>query len=333
MHDAKLVDEQGRQAALDRYAILDTPAAEPFDKITSLVREILQVPIAAVSLVDRERQWFKSIQGLTVRQTPRTVSFCSHTIMDRAVMAIPDATTDSRFAENPLVTGEPNIRSYAGAPLCTPDGYNVGALCAIDTVPRNFSAEQLGILSSFASLVVGELELRRIAETDHLTGAMSRRGFVSMLDKEIERYRRGNRGGVLVLMDIDRFKSINDQFGHPTGDAVLRTVSHVCMSNLRASDAFGRLGGEEFGILLTETDEDGGMAAADKIREKIANAIMPIGSGKRVTASFGVSALRVGIESAALWIAKADGALYQAKRSGRNCCVIASQSGDSQVAR
>lgn len=238
-------------------------------------------------------------------------------------MAIPDATLDPRFADNPLVTGEPGIRSYAGAPLCTPDGYNVGALCAIDTVPRTFSDDQLGILTSFASLVVDELELRRIAETDHLTGAMSRRGFVSALEKELERYRRGNRGSVLVLLDIDHFKSINDQFGHPAGDEVLRAVAQVCIGHLRANDVFGRLGGEEFGILLTETGEAGGIAAAEKIRQMIAEAVMPLGDGRRVTASFGISALHAEIDSVRSWIAQADCALYLAKANGRNRCELA----------
>lgn len=323
MNEAKLADEPGRLAALERYAVLDTPAAEPFDRITSLVRNILKVPIAAVSLVDSDRQWFKSINGLAVSQTPRSASFCSHTIQDRTVLAIPDASADPRFADNPLVTGDPFIRSYAGAPLSTPDGYNVGALCAIDTVPRSYSPDQLGILSSFASLVVDELELRRIAETDHLTGAMSRRGFVSSVDKEIERYRRGNRGSVLVLLDIDHFKTVNDTFGHPAGDAVLREVSGICLAHLRANDAFGRLGGEEFGILLAETDEVGGKAAAEKIRQKIAEAVMPLSDGRQITASFGLSVVGTDIDDAAVWIAKADRALYLAKRNGRNQCVLA----------
>ncbi len=322
MFDAKFADEQGRISALERYDVLDTPATEPFDRITALVREILQVPIAAVSLVDRERQWFKSMQGLTVTETPRSASFCAHTIMDDVVLNIPDAEADPRFSDNPLVTGAPHIRSYAGAPLQTPDGYNVGALCAIDTVPRNFTAAQLGILSSFASLVVDELELRRIAETDHLTGAMSRRGFVSQIEKEMERHRRGNRGSVLVLLDIDHFKSVNDRFGHPAGDIVLHAVSGVCAAHLRVNDCFGRLGGEEFGILLAETDEEGGRLAAEKIREKIAEHLMPISGGIRITASFGLSALHSNIRSADAWVAEVDQALYQAKREGRNRCVV-----------
>lgn len=279
MPDFKLADEPGRLAALERYEILDTPPSEAFDKITSLVRDVLQVPICAVSLVDRERQWFKSMQGLNVTETPRSMSFCSHTIKGPGLLVIPDALVDQRFTHNPLVTGEPHIRSYAGAPLRTPDGYNVGALCAIDTVPRNFTQAELGILSSFAVLVVDELELRRIADTDHLTGALSRRGFIAQAEKEIQRLRRGNRGAVLLLLDIDHFKSVNDRFGHPTGDQVLQGITSACMTHLRTNDCFGRLGGEEFGILLAETDEEGGKMAAEKIRERIEQQVIPICGG------------------------------------------------------
>lgn len=331
MSNAKLNDEQGRLSALDRYEVLDTPPAEPFDRITGLVRDILKVPISAVSLVDRDRQWFKSMQGLAARETPRSVSFCSHAIRNETVMAIPDATQDIRFRDNALVTQSPHIRSYAGAPLRTPDGYNVGALCAIDTVPREFTSAELGILQSLASIVVDELELRRIAETDHLTGAQSRRGFVTLVEKEIERYRRGNRGSVLVLLDIDHFKSVNDRFGHPAGDTVLQAVARICASHLRTNDGFGRMGGEEFGILLTETDEAGGVQAAEKIRELIAGHPMPIGDGLKVTASFGLSPLRSGHTDANAWIAEADKALYEAKRSGRNRCLVARSMEDTSA--
>lgn len=323
MLDPKLNDEQGRIAALQRYEVLDTPPAEPFDKITALVRDVLNVPISAVSLVDRKRQWFKSIQGLSVTETARSVSFCSHAIKDAAVLIVPDATDDLRFADNALVTGAPFIRSYAGAPLRTPDGYNVGALCAIDTVARAFTPAQIGILSSFASLVVDELELRRIAQTDHMTGALSRRGFVAQVDKQIAEHTRNGGGSVLVLLDIDHFKSVNDRFGHPAGDDVLKAISGLCATVLRGNDCFGRLGGEEFGILLTDVSESEGLRTADALRSLIAGYLMPVANGLRVTASFGVSALRPCVEDAGQWIAESDAALYEAKRSGRNRCVLA----------
>lgn len=323
MINQKLSDEPGRIAALQRYQVLDTPSAEPFDKITALVRKVLAVPISAVSLVDSERQWFKSIQGLDATETPRSMSFCSHTIRDERPLVIADAAEDDRFSDNPLVIGPPHIRSYAGAPLCTPDGYNVGALCAIDTVPRTFSEAQLNILSGFASLVVDELELRRIAERDHLTGAFSRRGFLAQIEKEIERFRRSQQSSILAVMDLDHFKLVNDRFGHPAGDAVLKAVAATCTKQLRENDAFGRLGGEEFGILLSGTSEAGGLAAVEKIRRAIEKQVIPIAGGLRVTASFGLAELHPRTATAGNWIETADEALYSAKRAGRNCCVSA----------
>lgn len=319
---SKLCDEHGRLAALERYAVLDTPPEGPFDKITSLVRNVLGVPISAVSLIDRDRQWFKSIQGLDVTETPRSASFCSHTIQLVEPLLVSNTLTDPRFNSNPLVTGDPNIRSYAGVPLQTPDGYNVGALCAIDYVPRDFSNAQIDILTSFASLIVDELELRRIAERDYLTHALTRRGFVEATAKEITRFQRYGRASVLLMFDIDHFKQINDQFGHPAGDEVLKTISAACQGHLRSNDLFGRLGGEEFAILLVETDSNTAFAAAEKIRRLISKLVFEIGAGIEVTASFGVALISSGTLTPEQWISQADEALYVAKRSGRNRSVL-----------
>jgi diguanylate cyclase (GGDEF)-like protein len=280
------------------------------------------VPICAVSLVDRERQWFKSIQGLDAAETPRSISFCTHTIKTHEPLIVKDALEDDRFNTSPLVLQAPHIRSYAGAPLYTPDGYNVGALCAIDTVPREFSDAQIGILKSFAALVVDELELRRIAERDHLTGALTRRGFINQLSKELARFQRHGRPSVLVLFDIDHFKLVNDGHGHPAGDEVLQAVSEACRKLLRANDSFGRLGGEEFGLLLTETDEAGGLSAAEKFRRSIEELAIDVAGGIRVTASFGVASLTSSVAKPEAWIAEADEVLYEAKRQGRNRCVV-----------
>lgn len=322
MLDQKLEDERGRLAALERYGVLDTPPEKPFDKITSLVQSVMEVPICAVSLVDRERQWFKSVQGLDAMESPRSDSFCTHTITRHEPLLVIDALKDPRFSCSPLVLGEPQIRSYAGVPLQTPDGYNIGALCAIDYVPREYSDAQISILKSFASLVVDELELRRIAERDHLTGALTRRGFSQQLKKEIARFQRYECQSVLVLLDVDHFKSVNDRFGHPGGDEVLKLVSSVCQRHLRQNDFFGRLGGEEFGILLTDTDADGGWNAAEKVRRAIEEQPLDVGERIRVTASFGLASINAPISRPEDWIAEADEALYAAKREGRNRCVV-----------
>lgn len=325
-----LSDEPARLSALQRYGVLDTPAEGTFDKITLLVKSVLMVPISAVSLVDSERQWFKSIQGLDATETPRSFSFCSHTIKDVKPLVIPDATKDDRFSSNLLVLGPPHIRSYAGAPLRTPDGYNLGAMCAIDTVARIFSNEQLGILTNFAELVVDEFELRRIAGRDFLTDALSRRGFTSQIEKEIKRFERSQHQTVLALMDLDHFKAVNDKFGHPAGDAVLKAVASTCTSQLRQNDAFGRLGGEEFGILFADTDETGARSAVEKIRRAIEELVVPVGDSIRVTASFGLAALRSNTANVEDWIREADEALYRAKRSGRNQCVFATQTAQAE---
>ena len=129
-------DESSRLAALHAYGVLDTPAEVGFEHITSLVVRLFRTPAAAVTLVDAERQWFKSIRGLEIRETPRNQSFCAHAMWGDEVMIVPDTTLDPRFRDNPLVTGKPGLRFYAGAPLRTPEGYPLGALCLFDYQPR-----------------------------------------------------------------------------------------------------------------------------------------------------------------------------------------------------
>ena len=154
-------NEPERLDALRRYEVLDTEPEQKFDDLTLLASHICQAPIALISLVDAERQWFKSKVGLTTSQTARSISFCAHAILEDDVMVVPDAAADARFANNPIVTGEPNVRFYAGAPLVTPDGHALGTLCVVDRVPRNLSAAQLDALRALARQVVAQLELRR----------------------------------------------------------------------------------------------------------------------------------------------------------------------------
>jgi len=153
-------DEADRLQALKLYEILDTDAEDSFDRITRMVSTHLKVPIVAVSLVDENRQWFKSRHGLEATETPRDISFCTHAILDDRMMVVNDATQDPRFATNPLVTGAPDIRFYAGAPLRTRDNHNLGTLCAIDTQSRQLNAEEAAFLNDAAQLVIDQLDLR-----------------------------------------------------------------------------------------------------------------------------------------------------------------------------
>ncbi len=159
--------EAERLVALQAYGILDTPPEAGFEHIISVVTRLFKVPIATVTLVDANRQWFKSVRGLEVRETPREFSFCAHAMRSDDVMVVSDATLDPRFADNPLVTGEPNIRFYAGAPLRTPEGHPLGALCLKDRRPRQLNLTERQMLADLAALVEDELLLRRVARELH----------------------------------------------------------------------------------------------------------------------------------------------------------------------
>lgn len=157
---AQKLDEAGRLKALDRYAILDSEPERYFDDLVLLASHVCGTPIALMSLVDEDRQWFKSKIGLPISETPRSVAFCAKAIEQADVFVVPDALQDARFQNNPLVTGEPHVRFYAGAPLITEEGYALGTLCVIDQKPREFAPEQKEALQALSRLAMAQLEFR-----------------------------------------------------------------------------------------------------------------------------------------------------------------------------
>ena len=161
-------NESDRQAALDRYQILDTLPEQVYDDLAKLAADICGVPIALISLIDRDRQWFKSRVGLDVTETPRDISFCGHVVFENAVLNVPDTTKDPRFVDNPLVMDDPSIRFYAGVPLTTDDQYTLGTLCVIDSQPRELTPQQISQLESLSRLVISQLELRRNEQVSRL---------------------------------------------------------------------------------------------------------------------------------------------------------------------
>ena len=244
-------DEPVRLRSLRSLCVLDTAPEERFDRLTRLARRLFDVPIALVSLVDEDRQWFKSRQGLETTETSRAVSFCGHAIFESKPLVVEDATQDKRFADNPLVTDEPYIRFYAGCPLSFVDGTLLGTLCIIDTQPRAFPAEDLEALLDLANLVERELIATQVATLDELTHIANRRGFMALAQSALHFCQRNTLPGVLVFIDLDKFKWINDQFGHAEGDWALCCFAELIGTQFRDSDVYGRLGGDEFAVLMT----------------------------------------------------------------------------------
>lgn len=161
MVGAKPKNEEARIIALEKYAILDTDPELAFDDLTLLASFVCKTPIAAISLIDEQRQWFKSRVGLSVSETSRDIAFCSSAILQTEIFVVPDALADERFRNNPLVISEPHIRFYAGAPLITEDGFALGTLCVVDQKPRELAPEQKEALQALSRLVLAQLEFRR----------------------------------------------------------------------------------------------------------------------------------------------------------------------------
>jgi diguanylate cyclase (GGDEF)-like protein len=320
----KISDEEGRVLALERYEVLDTDEGEvPFENIVNLVQQTLRVPMCAVSLVDHHRQWFKARRGLGVRETARNISFCTHAIEQDDAFIIENALEHPLFKDNPLVTGEPYIRAYLGIPLRTPDGYNVGSLCGIDHEPRKFLPHEVEIMKSFAKLVVDELELRQIATSDGLTGALTRRAWMEGAASEVIRAQRYGKPLSFAILDIDKFKGVNDLYGHPSGDKVIQFLADICMQEQRQSDLFGRLGGEEFAFVLTDTSGENAYSFVNRVRQRFEESEIEISDGIKVgcTLSAGVAEL-TSDEDVESVIARADRCLYEAKAGGRNRVIL-----------
>jgi len=322
--------EDERLAALARYDALDTPAEEAFDRITRIVKNALGVPMASVSLVDGHRQWLKSRQGPLGHEAGKDVAFCAVTIRLDAPLIVEDAATDPRFKDNPLVLGPPHIRAYAGAQLRTRDGFHLGALCAIDTQPRRFAPGQVALLEDLAAMVMEALEAQQLARIDCLTGALTRRAFRDEAERALALATRHHHALSCVAFDLDHFKAINDGHGHAAGDRVLIAAVEACRGRLRTSDIFGRIGGEEFAILLPHTDAAGARKAAEEMRTAIAQASP---GGIAMTASFGIATLASPPVPLDELMRRADVALYEAKAAGRNTSVAWRTPADPTVVR
>jgi diguanylate cyclase (GGDEF)-like protein len=355
-----LPNEAERLAALNRYEVLDSPAEAAFDELVALIASVCEAPMALVSLVGADRQWFKAKIGMSADGTPREHSFCAHAIAQPGrLTVVPDATIDPRFADSPLVTGESKIRFYAGAPLITSDGFALGALCIMDTKPRFITSQQEDALRIGGRAVIMLLEQRRtIAELrlateaqrrvedelraeiaqrreierqlhftsshDGLTRLPNRAEFSAQLHSALGRlHSPENRRFAVCFIDLDRFKQVNDTLGHSVGDLLLVEVGQRLNEVMRMGDAVARLGGDEFTMLIDGvTNPAAAVAVARRIATVLASKVRLGETDFGVTASIGVCLVDDSYVSVEEILRDADIAMYASKDRGRNRCTI-----------
>lgn len=248
-------DERSRLETLRALNLLDTAPEERFDRLTRMARRMFGVPISLVSLVDANRQWFKSSQGLDASETSRDISFCGHAILGDDILMIPDTALDDRFSDNPLVIDNPNIRFYAGCPLTVLNGSKIGTLCIIDREPRQFSEEDSKLLRDLAAMAEQEIAAVQLSTLDELTLISNRRGFMTLGQHSLNLGMRAGITCMMVFFDLDGFKDINDRFGHAEGDRALVAFAERMRNVFRETDVFGRIGGDEFAVLLSGADD------------------------------------------------------------------------------
>jgi diguanylate cyclase (GGDEF)-like protein len=311
------VNEKSRIETLRLLSILDTQPEERFDRFTRMAKRLFSVPIAQVTLVDSERQWFKSSDGVEASETSRDISFCAHAILDDDLMLVPDALKDDRFFDNPLVTGDPNIRFYAGYPLRV-NSQNLGTLCVIDNKPRVFDEEERQLLKDLAEMAERELSALQLATTDLLTTLSNRRGFELLARHTLRICTRMGKPATLLFFDLDRFKWINDTYGHGEGDRALKAFAQGLLSIFRDSDVIGRLGGDEFVVLLTGAGSELGPIALSRLEEWITMHGGLVEAGYRIQFSVGqVQFNAVRHRTVDELLADADAAMYVNKTAIR----------------
>ena len=299
-------DQQLRLAAIRHLDILDTPPDGAFDRLTQLAGRMFKVPIAIVTVVDADRIWFKSKLGLDVDEVPLSPGLCASCIMQDDVMVLHDAKQDAVALTNPLVAGEFGLRFYAGAPLKTSDGVNIGTFCLIDRKPRDFTEDERASLSDMAAIVMDAMEHRlagrrlllqnlrvveaaqKQANTDAMTGLGNRRALESVISRIEDVIRAdGALDMMAVVVDLDGLKQINDRRGHAAGDFLIVAFGAALQNALRAEDHIYRIGGDEFAILSPVSSEPD----LEQLRARIMAVIEEV----RLTTGFAEAGASVGM--------------------------------------
>jgi diguanylate cyclase (GGDEF)-like protein len=325
-----------RLADIHSLAIFYTPLDARFDRLTRLAQKALDVPVAAIALCHQGKLWFKSMQGWNIHELEISGSFCTRTLAQGEPVIIEDTRLDAQFRQHPLVQGAPHFRFYAGLPIRDQNGIVVGTLAVYDRRPRQLSAAEVQALRDLGELtqrefltaelcdaqaqIISKLDLaRRNAMIDPLTRIWNRGAAEKLLVVAMEQAEQEDSGLAVCMLDVDRFKEINDGSGHQTGDQVLRKVAASLVSNVRDGDAVCRYGGDEFLVILQRISQEEAEWITRRIRERLAEFPFRTRSSQLVVSiSAGMAWRAPGRHmSAERLVELADQALYRAKQAAR----------------
>ena len=341
------VDEARRLAALHATSLFGTGPEEAFDRITRMTAKLLQVPTALISLVGSDTQWFKSRCGFTAQTTSRDVSFCGHAILTDEPLVVEDAARDPRFFDNPIVTGAPHVRFYAGVQLYSVERAKLGTLCIIDSQPRELDAAGLDELHDLARMVEELIYHRQLAIAsqqlhdqlqrnasraqlaasagqvefllthDTLTGLANRQALLGAIRDSVADWRRHASQSAVACLNIDRFKRINDALGHAAGDEVLVAVTRCLQAGLGEQDLLARTGSDEFVLLL---NQPGGVAGLETrlraLMDGVNGNVSWAGKDISITCSLGFARFPQDGEDADTLLSNASTAMRHAKETG-----------------
>ena len=312
-------NEEERLRGVERFAVEKEDKNGQLHEVLELSTKVLEVPAGMISIIGEKEQKILSEIGISNTTINRETAICSHTITEGKALIISDTAEDERFKKNPMVTGKPRIRFYAGVPLKTRKNLKIGTICMLDQIPHQWDEQKIWELGKFASLVMNELEWRHQLNMCPITGLHQQKMLWKLGEKELERCRLKKEELSMLELDIDNFSQINQRWGHQTGDWVLKDFCRLCENQTSEKDLLCRLDDESFGLLLVGRTIDEAVMIGEEIRqatERLLGIFSRI--GYHIHVSGGASSLSDYDRDFTDLFERSKRALYVAKSNGRN---------------